>query len=330
MLKKSLLYVFCSCLLAFNACNKDEEEISTPSYRDQNWFVIPDKPGELNQLVYKIYNETGIPIFVNDTLGEEYYAKDAQGNLLVRVETFNLLYEIFGEAPSPNFQPTRHAVFSTDTAAMLLAVQMIRDKVIPYLPKEGEYRPKSYLLVDSINDLKTVMDWSTWDDVVLTYTSSTYSAQKGVVVGLLGDLKKMIEADDKEGIDWWCARIIASKVVKWMLAGNVDLTEWYDITYENWVSYEEARFAYDVEDYEENVKESAGMLSYCVDNPEVRVLVSEEQDLLDYVALVYIYRGREQEFYANPDYNYDRVHRKFEGIQEFVAAFESLNPMPRK
>ena len=72
MLKKYLLYGIFGCLLVLVGCNKDEEEITSPSYADRNWFVIPDKPGEFNQLVYKIYAETGVPIFVSDTLGEEY------------------------------------------------------------------------------------------------------------------------------------------------------------------------------------------------------------------------------------------------------------------
>ena len=59
MLKKYLLYGICGCLLAFTGCNDDEEEVTTPSYADQNWFVIPDKPGEFNQLVYNIYQDHG-------------------------------------------------------------------------------------------------------------------------------------------------------------------------------------------------------------------------------------------------------------------------------
>lgn len=43
MLKKYLLYGIFGCLLVLVGCNKDEEEITSPSYADRNWFVIDRK-----------------------------------------------------------------------------------------------------------------------------------------------------------------------------------------------------------------------------------------------------------------------------------------------
>ena len=45
---------------------------------------------------------------------------------------------------------------SSDTAAMIIAVNMIKDRVIPYLPEESVYRPLSFLLADSILLTETI------------------------------------------------------------------------------------------------------------------------------------------------------------------------------
>lgn len=79
MLKKYLLYGICGCLLTLIACNKDEEEVTEPSYADADWFCIPDKPGEFNQLAYDIYTETGVALFVNDILGGRVLCKRCLG-----------------------------------------------------------------------------------------------------------------------------------------------------------------------------------------------------------------------------------------------------------
>ena len=334
MLKKYLLYGFC-CLLAFSACNKDDEEITTPSHLDKDWFVIPDKPGELNQLLFKVYTDTRMSIFVNDTLGMEYYAKDAQGNPLMRVETFNIRYSIFGDTPSSKDFVERYAVNSADTTAMMYAVQTIRDKVIPCLPKTGEGRPKSFLLVDSINDTHSFRRYNAelgrYIYVYYPYSMEVLAAQKGVVVGKLNELKKMIEEKDEEGVALWAGRIVAAKVVKWMLGGGVDMTllkEWYDITttglkrekYEDWWPSGTAGYTRDL-------RPTGGLFGYKVDLEEIRVFPSQEQDLLEYVALVYVYRGRDAEFYANPAYDFDKVHLKYQEMKKFVAAFEALYPV---
>ncbi|WP_065218132.1 MULTISPECIES: hypothetical protein [Butyricimonas] len=332
MLKKYLLYGM-GCLLAFSACNKDDEEITTPSHVDRDWFVIQDKPGELNQLIYKVYTDTRVPIFVNDTLGEECYATDAQGNPIMRVETFNIRYSIFGDTLSSKDLQTRYAVNSADTTAMMYAVQTIRDKVIPYLAKAGEGRPKSFYLVDSINDLKPLSRYSSetggYVQYYYPYSLAIHSAQKGVVVGKLGELKRMIEENDDEGVAMWAGRVLAAKVVEWILGGGVnkDLlkAEWYNITttglkretYEDWWPSGTAGYTRDL-------RPTGGLFGYKVDLEEIRVFPSQEQDLLEYVALVYVYRNRDTEFYANPYYDFDKVHRKYEGMKKYVEAFEAL------
>ncbi|WP_368236977.1 hypothetical protein [Butyricimonas faecihominis] len=319
MLKKYLLYGIFGCLLVLVGCNKDEEEITSPSYADRNWFVIPDKPGEFNQLVYKIYAETGVPIFVSDTLGEEYYAKDAEGNPILRTEKFNLSYVMFGSTEDDRQGSTHYIVQSSDTPAMLKAAELIRNRVLPHVPKVGEALPKCYFLVDSLNEnANLILPWSQLPCRI--ENKPLYVAMKGVVVGQLCDILQMTD----EEIDLWCGRVIASKLVSWMLNGNMnmDLVKWYAITNEGTRdAYYNKAYASTASEYNFDVYKDMGMLGWYVDIPDVRATYTQEDDLIEYVARVYAYRGCEQEFldrYAD----YDKVLRKFQMMQGFVNTFE--------
>ena len=151
MKMRRLLYGILGCLLLLEACNKEDEDVK-PSYADVNWFQVTDKPGELNQLLYKIYLDTGMPIFVNDTLGEENYATSADGTSMSRLERLNLAYELFGSADtqvSDTIEDPRF-VLCKNEAAMIKAAELIRDKVIPRIPKSGDGRAKCYFIVDSL------------------------------------------------------------------------------------------------------------------------------------------------------------------------------------
>ncbi len=323
MLKKYLLYVLCGSLFGLGGCNKDEEEITTPTYADQDWFMIPDKPGEFNQLVYRIYTETGMPIFVNDTLGEEYYAKDAAGNPLLRVESFNLSYMLFGD-PGTVTQSTRYVVQSRDTAVMIKAVKLLRERVLPYVPREGVGHPRCIFLVDSLNDVASLVTWMGTIEPYPKKNLPVYLATKGLVVGQLCDIKKMSE----EEIDLWCGRVIAGKLTKWLMEGNVNLTEWSNITKEavNGMSVDYFSPYWGMlgqMQYYADLLQVGGMFTHHAKNEISMTLMtcSREDDVREYVARVYAYRGREQEFHAKYA-GYDKVLRKFDMMREYVVAFE--------
>lgn len=319
MLKKYLLYGICGCLLAFTGCNDDEEEVTTPSYADQNWFVIPDKPGEFNQLVYNIYVETGVPIFVNDTLGEEYYAKDMEGNVINRLETFNLSYMLFGSTEDQVDGSTMYAVQSRDTAAMIKAATLLRDRVLPKLPKVGEGRPKCFFLVDSLNDTK-IVQYSYFNPAMTVKIANQplYVATKGIVVGQLCDINQMTE----EEIDLWCGRVIAAKITSWLMSDAMDLAEWYNITDEGaGSSWYKKTIENWYPDYRADIKASAGMFGWYIDRPEFRMAQTQEQDVLEYVTRVCNYQGREQEF-LDEMAGFDKVIRKFQLMREYVSIFE--------
>ena len=71
MWKSYLLYSLCVFTL-LTSCN--EEDIKLDASTVVDWFAVPDRPGELGHLLHKIYKETGVSIFVNDTFRIKRYS----------------------------------------------------------------------------------------------------------------------------------------------------------------------------------------------------------------------------------------------------------------
>lgn len=319
MLRKYLLYGICSTLLTLGACNRENEEVAVPSYVDANWFCIPDKPGEYNQLAYEIYTETGVPLFVNDTLGQEYYAKDAEGNPIIRTETFNLTYMLFGNTTDQTLFVKDYIVQSADTSAMVTAANLIRKRVIPHLPKKGIARPKCYFLLDSLNTQKLVSFYSyvappdgIMDTCVVTLSAK--SALKGVAVGELHRVNKMSEKEQCI----WCGKILGVKVAAWLLE-YADLSEWYKISEDAGIRYE-TNYFHTVTNAQRDPKEF-GMFRWYIDRDLYKVTLPQEQDIIDFVAYVYAYRGQKAEFMAEYG-EYRDIVKKFDQMCDYVSDFE--------
>lgn len=308
------------------ACNRDIEDVE-PSYADKNYFAVADKPGELNQLLYKIYVDTGVPIFVSDTLSVETYT-NANGEEVSRVELLDLSYDIFGSATeqiSDSIKDPR-VVLCGDEAAMIKAAELMRDKVIPYLPKSGEGRGKCYFLVDS---LKTQREWRNWT----TYTQekawtdfTIYNMTQGVVVGGLSEILTMTPEEQ----DLWCGRVIGAKTTAWLMENKTEeLDSFYSVTNEGRTliqNYYNKYYDVVLSDYHSDMVEAAGMFGWYAEAPELdggqRWTFTQEGDVMEYVARAYLYRGREDEFLS--DYAPEsKVYRKFQVIRELVDEFEA-------
>ena len=67
MIKKYLIYSI--IFLALIACSKDEDEEGKISYDDIDWYAIQDSDEPLDHLIYQCYDEYGVAIFYNDTIG---------------------------------------------------------------------------------------------------------------------------------------------------------------------------------------------------------------------------------------------------------------------
>lgn len=72
---KIRLIFWCCVLVVLWSCSDDD---SGTMCELVNWFEIKDNPNdELQHLTYQIYEEYGIPIFYNDTIGSEVRGKNA-------------------------------------------------------------------------------------------------------------------------------------------------------------------------------------------------------------------------------------------------------------
>ncbi len=208
-MKKYILFGIFGMMLFLGACNKDEENITAE--KENNWFAIPDRPGELGELLYDIYINSGISIFVNDTLGSTYRGKDAYGNPAYDYETITEKFYIYGNREQIRF------VLPQDTSAMILAAKTIKKWVIPNLPsKLSEQRIKSILLTDSLL-------WSIYGGDTLKFKDGKTAwvsniSVETLPVGRLCDIKNM----DEKTLKFWAGMILSERPSAWMMKNYPD------------------------------------------------------------------------------------------------------------
>lgn len=67
-MKKIYLLLSLAALL-FGACGENDNNF-TPSNGERNWLIVEDTPNDpIDHQRYLIFQETGIPIYYNDTIG---------------------------------------------------------------------------------------------------------------------------------------------------------------------------------------------------------------------------------------------------------------------
>lgn len=120
---------------------------------EKNWFVIEYDPNAspLEQKIYEIYEEVGIPIFLTDTLGSQT-RYDLGGNPYTHYEIFDPGYTFTNYSPSYTFS------LETDEADLEAMVDLLADYVLrPYFKNTyadevvGKYGPHGLVILDSIN-----------------------------------------------------------------------------------------------------------------------------------------------------------------------------------
>lgn len=199
-MKRNILVYGIVLLIGFSGCNVREDALE-PSGNLNNWMKIEDKPGEFNQLVYEVYRETGMPVFVNDTLGTEYRGEDAYGNPIFHHEMYVPRYNITGSGEGAGI------VLSSDTLAMLEAVRIIREQVIPRFPANPIYRPHCMLLADTL--YTSEYDWSLIYGRGLSVRDAYAERDMmGIMVGGLADILQKTE-DEKA---FWAGMILANNI----------------------------------------------------------------------------------------------------------------------
>ena len=207
MWKSYLLYSLCVFTL-LTSCN--EEDIKLDASTVVDWFAVPDRPGELGHLLHKIYKETGVSIFVNDTLGYVEDGIDANGEPVRFYETVSEKYLLYSSVSRDI-----RFVLSQDTVAMLKAVNTIEKWVFANLPPSGKYRIKCLLLVVSL----LTEDYG--GDTIRKGGKTAGVLEESIEttpVGKLADIKNM----DEPTLKFWAGMVLSSKVYNWLNSHSSD------------------------------------------------------------------------------------------------------------
>ena len=98
MKKNKFLYILLLSVL-FVAC--DKEDNLTPSNLGKDWFTIENSDDPVDRAIYQFYVETGIPVFYNDTIGQETRV-DNWGNSYTHYEVLQFSSSALGGTETPN------------------------------------------------------------------------------------------------------------------------------------------------------------------------------------------------------------------------------------
>jgi hypothetical protein len=137
------LFAFALFAMA-TSCSKEEETIF-PDY-DKNWLIVEDDPGDATiHANYLFYKETGIPVYINDTIGSQQ-RKDVFGKEYTYYEVLSMNYSLGGiQSGAPPFVQSFTFCSKKDVPA---ALNFLRTEIMPMLPKAVHV--PSILLVDTL------------------------------------------------------------------------------------------------------------------------------------------------------------------------------------
>ena len=190
----------CGLLLGVLGYSCGDNEAGSASHLDENWYKIEYDPnaGELDQLIYDVYANTGFPIFYSDTIGWST-RYDHGGNSYTHYEIFKPGYSFTGSLGSIVFTIQR------DESKIQMMVELLRDYVIePYMNKEygsnfkGKYGPHAFLVLDTL--MKGKVADSLYRDLGVLALSSRFTMSRGKVKNFI-PVEQMTE-EEKKGYGW--------------------------------------------------------------------------------------------------------------------------------
>jgi hypothetical protein len=143
---KYIFILYLACIFSFYSCSEDEEELS-PSNLNEDYYKRIDNPdNEVDHLIYEIYEETGIAILYNDTVGRIPIGTDIYGNESFLYEITDLSYVMDGSSGvSKKFMEFTPVAEQED---LLNGVNFLYDYVIPVI--KGNISVNSFLLADEL------------------------------------------------------------------------------------------------------------------------------------------------------------------------------------
>ena len=134
--------------ILFFAVGCSKEDDLTPSYVDAEWFMIQDNPDDAVQhAAYGVYSSWGIPVFLNDTIGQQERGIDHNGQPIVYHKVLDLNYNLNNPANVYSIVAKRIALIQ-DEADKLAGIEFIDKVFLPLVP--DIFHIQSILLLDSI------------------------------------------------------------------------------------------------------------------------------------------------------------------------------------
>jgi len=87
---KNVLYL----LLAFLILGCEQEDKLTPKLEIENLYCLQDDPSDsIKHRVFEIYQNYGVPVYFNDTIGQVFLKNDVNGKAVYRYETLDLAWK---------------------------------------------------------------------------------------------------------------------------------------------------------------------------------------------------------------------------------------------
>lgn len=161
----------------FTACDKEEEDL-TSSGLGRNWFVIADSEDSVDKAVYQFYVETGIPVFYNDTIGQETRV-DNWGNSYIHYEVLQFGASSLGGTATPNPFMSYEFCPKEDVVDGL---KFLWEEIVPVLPESIKIR--SFLLLKSMTPYAN-----------RGVSDEAFKGLNTVLISKIPDLKNMSDAE---------------------------------------------------------------------------------------------------------------------------------------
>ena len=175
MKKNNFLYILFLSVL-FTAC--DKEDHLTPSNVGRDWFTIEDSNDPVDHAIYQFYTETGIPVFYNDTIGEETRV-DHWGNSYTHYEILQFGSSSLGGTETPNPFSSYELCPKEDVVDGL---EFLREEIVPVLPES--IKITSFLLLKSLTP---------WNPAVVS--NEAFKGLNTVLISRVSELKDMSDAE---------------------------------------------------------------------------------------------------------------------------------------
>ncbi|MCX2494651.1 hypothetical protein OQX63_14285 [Pedobacter sp. PF22-3] len=143
---KNILFVIAACFLFTLLSCRKEPFTKFPDY-DKNWLAMEDNPNDATiHANFQFYKETGIPVFVNDTIGSQQRV-NVFGKAYTYYEVLSLSYSLGGIQSGP--PPVVQSFTYCNKADVPTALTFLKTEIIPLIT--GKIHVPSILLVENMN-----------------------------------------------------------------------------------------------------------------------------------------------------------------------------------